>query len=224
MISTRNINSLPDRKSLAKTCKAISVLDAIISQEWEFRYYSYNSKWAENEECCEMRNGEGDQMLILFREDGCIINGFAHEYEQQNLDKLTNNLPSIFNEFIFEEPVKSIGTTFCIWTTELKSWEVGHLEHYEDNSQHMLNIFDGKPQTYIDWATEYFEESYKESGIPLDTVTKIYSGETLTMEMVLSIVEELEDWEKLEIDLLEIGYPFNFKVNSKQGKNKWKLW
>jgi hypothetical protein len=74
----------------------------------------------------------------------------------------------------------------------------------------MLNIFDGNPQTYIDWATEYFEESYVESGIPLDTVTKIYSGQTLTKEMVLTIVEDLEDWEQLEADLNEIGYPYNF--------------
>jgi hypothetical protein len=71
-------------------------------------------------------------------------------------------------------------------------------------------IFDGQPQTYIDWATDYFEESYKESGIPLDTVSKIYTGQTLTKEMVLSIVDELEDWEQLETDLNEIGYPYNF--------------
>lgn len=74
----------------------------------------------------------------------------------------------------------------------------------------MLNILDGNPQTYINWATEYFEESYKESGIPLETVEKIYTGQTLTKEMVLSIVEELEDWEQLEADLKEIGYPCNF--------------
>ena len=178
MISTKNYNSLPDRKTLKSICKAISVLDAIISQEWEFRYYSYNSKWDDNEECLQMRNGSGDEMHILFREDGCVINGFAHEYKQQDKTKLTDKLPTIFNDFIFGEPVKSIGTTFCLWTTELKNWQIGQLETFEDNSENMLNIFDGSPQTYINWATEYFEESYKESGIPLDTVTKVYYGET----------------------------------------------
>jgi len=74
----------------------------------------------------------------------------------------------------------------------------------------MLNIFDGQAQTYIDWATVYFEESYKESGIPLNTVTKIYSGETLTKAMVLSIIDELEDWDQLKADLKEIDYPFSF--------------
>ena len=217
MISTKNINNLPNKELLQKICKAISVLDAIISQEWEYRYYSYNFKWAENEEFCEMRNGSGDQMLILFQKDGCVINGFTHELydfeaELPSKSKLTKELPEKFNEFIFGEPVKTIGTTFCIWNNESEKWKIGDLENnYEDGSEEMLNIFDGNPQTYVDWATEYFEESYKESGIPLKTVTEIYEGKTLTKEMVLSIVDEIEDWKQLEEDMKEINYKFNFK-------------
>lgn len=221
MISTKEPN-LPNAKKLRAICKAIAVLDAILSQEWEYRYYSYNSNWSDNEESCEMRNGSGDQMLILFRPDGCVINGFANEYPQQEKQKLTQDLPSIFDEFIFSEPVKSIGTTFCIWTIEENKWQVGQLENYEDNSEEMLSIFDGQPQTYVSWATGYFEEGFKDSGIPLDTVSKIYDGQTLTKEMVLSIVEELDDWEQLEEDLIEIDYPFNF--NSGKEKPKWKFW
>jgi hypothetical protein len=210
MISTKDYSLLPDRKSLEAICKAISVLDAIISQEWQYRYYSYNSKWDTNERCLQMRNGSGEEMHILFREDGCVINGFAHEYDQQDKTKLTNGLPTIFSDFIFGEPVNSIGTTFCLWTTELKNWQLGQLENVEDNSEEMLNIFDGQAQTYVDWATDYFEESYKESGIPLDAVTKIYEGQILTRKMVLSVVDELEDWEQLKKDLIEINYPYNF--------------
>ena len=43
-----------------------------------------------------------------------------------------------------------------------------------------------------------------------NTVIKIYNHETLTREMVLSIVDELEDWAQLESDLKEIGYPYHF--------------
>lgn len=212
MISTKDFRLLPDRKALQRICKAISVLDAILSQEWEYRYYSYNNKWAEDEEFFEMRNGSGDQILILFRQDGCIINGFTHEFAQQSKQKLTMDLPSIFDEFIFGEPVKSIGTTFCLWTTGQNNWQIGQIENQEDNSEEMLTIFDGNPQTYIDWATEYFEESFIEKGIPLDTVSKIYNGQPLTKALVLSIVVELEDWAQLEADLNEIDYPYNFKT------------
>ena len=210
MISTKDFSLLPDRKTLRTICKAISVLDAIISQDWEYRYYSYNNKWADNEEVCEMRNGCGDHMLILFKHGGSVINGFCHELKQQEKQNLTNNLPAIFNEFIFGEPVNTIGTTFCLWTTEQKEWQVGQIENYKEDSVELLNIFDSNPQTYIDWASDCFDDMYIESGIPLDTVTKIYGGQTLTKEMVLTIVEELEDWKQLEADLIEIGYPFNF--------------
>ena len=57
-----------------------------------------------------------------------------------------------------------------------------------------------------------FSNTSKEIGIPLETVSKIYNGETLTKEMVLSIVNELEDWEQLEADLNEIDYPYKFEL------------
>ncbi|MCC9072901.1 hypothetical protein LNQ49_15070 [Flavobacterium sp. F-65] len=206
MISTKHFGLLPDKKSLQNICKAISVLDAIICQEWEYRYYLYNSKWAEDEEYFGMRDGSGDLMDILFLENHCVISGFAHEFQHNQKSDLTKNLPEIYNQFIFDEPVATNGTTFCLWTNESENWEVGEIKDFNDNSEDLLAIFDGNPQTYIDWASEYFEET----GIPLKTVTEIYQGKPLTKEMVLSIVEEIEDWELLEEDLKEINYEYNF--------------
>jgi hypothetical protein len=210
MIVTKNFKLLPSKNSLQNICKAISVLDAIICQEWEYRYYSYNSKWGEGEEFFEMRDGSGDLMNILFLEKNCVINGFTHEFQKNQKSDLTTNLPQMYNDFIFGEPVASLGTTFCLWTNETENWEVGLIKDYNDNSEELLAIFDGNPQTYIDWASDYFEDSYKETGIPLNTVTEIYQGKILTKEMVLSLVEEIEDWELLEEDLKEINYPFDF--------------
>ena len=210
MIATKDFKLLPSKNSLQNICKAISVLDAIICQEWEYRYYSYNSKWGEGEEFFEMRDGSGDLMNILFLEKNCVINGFAHEFQKNQKSDLTTNLPEMYNDFIFGEPVASLGTTFCLWTNETENWEVGLIKDYNDNSEELLAIFDGNPQTYIDWASDYFEDSYKEIGIPLNTVTEIYQGKILTKEMVLSLVEEIEDWKLLEEDLKEINYPFDF--------------
>lgn len=206
MISTKDPNQLPDRITLERIAKAISVLDAIICQDWQYRYYSFNSNWDENEQVLQMRNGEGDEMHILFRNDGCTINGFACEYEQENISNLTYNLPEIFHEFTFGEPIKSIGTTFCLWTIENKNWQVGIIKNHENNSEKMLNVFNGNPQTYCNWAKEYFDKE----NISIDTVQKIYNGEILTKEMVLIINNELDDWQQLEEDLAEINYPYNF--------------
>ncbi len=206
MISTKDYQLLPDSKTLQTICKALSVLDAILCQKWEYRYYSYNAQWADQEEVCEMRNGQGDQMLILFLRQDCAINGYVHEIKQPHKQQITENLPTLFDEFIFGEPVNTIGTTFCLWTTDRSSWQTGQLDGSDDNSEEMLSIFDGNPQTYIDWASEYYEES----GISLKTVRQIYAGQPLTRAMVLSVVDELTDWSQLELDLQEINYPYNF--------------
>lgn len=206
MISTSNLNNLPDRQTVQSICKAVSVLDAILSQEWEYRYFSYNCKWAENEEFCEIRNGQGDHVLILFKEEGCVINGLAHEYPLQDKTHLTQGLPETYHEFIFGEPVASIGTTFCVWTATNGQWTHG-VTDLNDGSEDFLWIFDGDPNTYIEWAQAYYEDDFIVTEETIDIVSKIYEGQPLTDEMVMALVGDLEDWELLKSDLQEINYP-----------------
>lgn len=241
-LSTENLNLLPSPSELKKICKSISALEAIICPEWEYRYYSYQKDWSENEECCEMRNGQGDQMLIVFSENGTCINGFAHESEMNGwknipieesksfIDKLfgskkeikteliqtiqngvVDELPKVFNEFIFGEPIKSIGTTFCIWQTETeKDWGIGKVNlpknEYKDGSSDLLELLDGKPLTYKNWAEEYYEENFEDSELKLELVEKVFNGIEITKELIGEINPELDDYEKLKSDLDEIGY------------------
>ncbi|MBE7635158.1 hypothetical protein F7642_12575 [Tenacibaculum finnmarkense genomovar ulcerans] len=240
--STENLNLIPNPEDLQKLCKSISALEAIISPEWEYRYYSYQKDWSESEEFCEMRNGQGDQMLIVYSKDGTCINGFAHESEMNGwknipiedkksfMDKLfgskketktvltqeiqsgvVTELPQVFNEFVFGEPVKSIGTTFCIWNTKTDTnWKIGKIDfpkdEYKDGSKDLLELLDGKPLTYKKWAEEYYEEEFENRELKLELVQKIYSGISISKELALEINPELEDFEKLKTDLNEIGY------------------
>lgn len=210
MISTKNLKNLPNSTQLKSVCKAICVMDAILSPNWQYRYYNFNSTWDVNQSCLLMRNGSGDEMLILFHEQGCCINGFSHEYKAQGKKKLTFGLPGFFNEFMFDEPVNSIGTTFCIWSSGNESWQTGQIENDLDGSTELLKILDGNPNTYIEWATDYFAGKYKKDGIPFNTVFQIYNGKPLTKEMVLSIVEKVDDWETLKEHVNEIDYPYDF--------------
>ena len=41
-ISTRDLKLLPDIDVLRRAIQSIAMLDAILSPEWEFRYYSFN--------------------------------------------------------------------------------------------------------------------------------------------------------------------------------------
>jgi hypothetical protein len=212
MISTKNLQLLPGSKKLQSVCKAMAVLDAILCQDWVYRYHSYNSDWSEEEEFFEMRNGEGDQLLILFRKEGTVINGFFAEAEQGDKTLLTHGLPEAFHEFMFGEPVNSAGTTLCVWKTEGQDWTTGILPESDDHSEELLSPLDGEPETYVKWATAYFSGSYKEEGISAATVTAVYKQETLSKEMVLALVPELEDWDLLLEDLTEISYPYH--INS----------
>lgn len=117
----------------------------------------------------------------------------------------------MFNEFIFGEPVKSIGTTFCIWkTTDNSNWTTGQIEFpnddYKDGSSDLLQLLDGKAFTYKEWAEEYYEEEFNDRELQIGLVEKIYNGAVLTKDLVLEINPNLEDFEKLKSDLNEIGY------------------
>lgn len=185
----------------------MAVLDAVLCQDWTYRYHSYNHDWAPDEEFFEMRNGEGDQLLILFKAEGTVINGYFAEAEQDDKARLTDQLPEVFHEFMFGEPVLSAGTTFCVWKLGEQEWKAGQLAAHDDHSEELLSPLDGHPSTYLTWATAYFKDSYTASGINLTTVTQIYAQESLTREMVMTLVDELEDWPQLIDDLEEISYP-----------------
>jgi len=207
MISTKNISTLPNRDKLQKLCRSISVIEAIICEDWLDRYYSYNSKWADHEEFCEMKNGQGDSLQILFHNDGCVINGMTHEFYPKDKSKLTQGLPKFYDDFIFGEPVHSIGTTFCIWTNNENSWQIGELENFDDDSEEMLKIFDDNPQTYIDWAIDYYEDGFIINENTLNVVSDIYQGKVLTKSMVETINKDIDHWQQLKEDLAEINYP-----------------
>lgn len=241
-ISTKNLKLLPTGREFQNLCKSISALEAIICPEWNYRYFSYDMNWSRLEEVCEMRDGEGNHMLILFSDSGVVINGFAEESNMngwrfksinenesffkrlfrlkkvkeelvQEIRKgVTDQLPKEFEKFIFGEPVKSIGTTFCIWQKPFGSnWQIGNIQFSDneclnDGSAELLNLLDGYPLTYKKWADVYYEGQFGRPEIDLKTVQEIYQQHKITLSMVKKINPTLEDFEKLRSDLERIGY------------------
>ncbi|MDU0371660.1 hypothetical protein ACFPAF_14745 [Hymenobacter endophyticus] len=211
MISTLDLSQLPNAAALQRLCVSLAALDAVNSPDPEFRYYTYNPQWDENEAVFEMSDGEGDQMLVLFRPEGCVINGFLHEYDQPDKAQITRGLPDAFDEFIFGEPVNSIGTTFCAWYTPAHGWQTGVVENEEDGSEELLYIFDNDPATYADWANEYYLDEIEREPLETEAVAALYHHEPLTKTAALTLNHELQDWLQLEADLTEIGYPHTLR-------------
>ncbi len=192
---------------LQRLGQALAALDAINSPDPEYRYFTYSPGWGEREAVFEMNDGEGDQLLVLFRPEGCVLNGYLLGYDAPPVAELTQGLPAAFREFMLGEPVASIGTTFCRWYTPAGGWQASPVAHAEDGAEELLFIFDNQPATYAEWATEYYTDETDRPAIPAAAVAPLYHHQSLTKALALAINPELEDWPALAAELEIIGYP-----------------
>lgn len=58
----------PVRMILERICKGIAALDAMLWEEWQDRYYSFDHAWntSAGQRMASMRNGEGDEWFMVF--------------------------------------------------------------------------------------------------------------------------------------------------------------
>jgi hypothetical protein len=225
MISTRELSELPDVDRLRRLLQSLALLDALLCREWQFRYYSFNARWAEGEQMGSMRNGQGDDLFALFNAHGCFLKGFAHEapmtpYRSDPKRLWPGVLDSVPREFArcLREPAFAIeDTTFCVWRRyKDASWQRGPVEfppgRDPDGSEYLLSPLDGKPETYREWAAWYFNKPF----LTVEMVRRVYEHRPLTNELVAALTPDvvLEDEEHprlevadLEDEVMEIGYP-----------------
>jgi hypothetical protein len=190
------------------------MLDAILSPEWEYRYHSFNANWAAGEALASMRDGCGDDYVILFTGAGAIMKGFAHESEAwrkslergQVLPGLFAGVPEEFAGFLAEPAFSLDETTFCLWRRlSDRAWQIGAIDCLEgqdpDGSAELLRLLDGDPEAYRAWAEDYFETSVARSA-----VDHIYAHRPLTEEVVKDLNPQLSLIDLAE-DVSEIAYP-----------------
>jgi hypothetical protein len=214
MVSKATLAALPDIESLRKLTQSLATLDAIMSSDWEYRYYSFNRKWSESEMMASMRNGCGEEYFILFDSHGAIMKGFDHESpmspwateEEKLWPGIFDDVPDEFQKFLSEPAFSIEATTFCIWRRYIdSSWQVGKIDYPDegdpDGSEYMLSILDGKPLTYKEFAEEYYEKK-----LDLNAIEHVYRHGPLTGEIVSRLNNEIT-LESLAADLEEIGYP-----------------
>jgi hypothetical protein len=216
MISTRDLSPLPDIPALKKLMQSLAMPDAILMPEWQYRYYSFNSAWSVGGQMGSMRDGSGDEWFCLYDASGAALKGFDHESlmspwanDDHTLWKgVLDQVPAIFSSFLNEPAFSMENATFCIWRTHQDSaWKVGDIgfpgeeDEDPDGSASLLSILDGNPETYKNWAEEYYERP-----VSLSAVQRIYQHEPLTIQLVKELNPEIE-WETIKADSREIGYP-----------------
>lgn len=207
-------SQLPDIEALRRLCQSLAMLDAILSPQWEHRYFSFNAHWSENSMLFSLRNGAGDELFIGFNSAGAIVKGFDHESPMSSFANeelgvwpgVLDDVPLEFNEFLNDPAFEREATTFCLWRTlSDTSWQRGEIEFPDgddpDGSGFLLLMFDAKAQTYRDWAKDYYEQA-----IDLEAVAHIYAHKPLANEIVQRLNPNL-NLEEIEEDRREIGFP-----------------
>lgn len=205
--------TLPDVPTLFRICQSIAMLDAILCPEWQYRYYLFNSKWAEGQQMASMRDGCGDSYFVLFNQHGAMLKGYAHESaaarwvieHNEALPGMFDRVPEEFSEFLSEPGFAIHETTFCrwrrhgdqVWTKSEPSYPPAPDPGGETG---LLAILEGDPERYQRWAMAYYEVP-----VNLAAVQRIYAHEPLTHELVHALNAAVT-LEELAADIDEIGY------------------
>jgi hypothetical protein len=214
MISTRDLSRFPGIEQLRKLTQSLAMLDAIVEREWDYRYYSFNSRWNAGEQMASMRNGSGDGWFCAFGTPGAFFKGFSHESPMSPWrvrppkvwPGVLESVPAAFGAFLTEPTFVMEETTFCIWQEHGdRAWLRGAISFPDapdpDGSADLLAMLDGDPATYRAWAEEYYERA-----IDLAAITRVYKHEPLSHDLVRAINDAVE-FADLAEDIDEIGYP-----------------
>jgi hypothetical protein len=190
------------------------MLDSILCPEWQYRYHSFNARWAADEQMASMRDGTGDGYFILFTGAGAILKGFAHasdvwrraKEKGQPMPGVFAGVPEEFAGFLAEPAFSIDQTTFCLWRrTSDPAWQVGAVDSLEgedpDGSAGLLRLLDGNPGAYRAWAEDYFETPVARSA-----VDHVFAHRPLT-EAVVKLLNPQLSLVDLTGEVTEIAYP-----------------
>jgi hypothetical protein len=193
------VPSLPPPDVLERICKGIATLDAIISEDWEARYYSFDACWDKKAKhrMASMRNGSGDDWFIVFTPAGTFVKSFWHEYKRENVDAIYAGLPKALakqrkeSAFMIDD-----GVTFGGYH-DGDAWVLrGNAKPLADE----LAILSGDPAAYRSYVAAYFEQK-----IPLAAVEHVLAGKKLDQKLIGRITKD-QTLADLKSELADIGY------------------
>ena len=207
------IGRLADIDEVRRVCRALAMLDAVLSPEPEYRYFGFDARRSPTEELASMRSGGGDEYSIVFSPAGAIARGFDHESPlspwqpgvKESWPGLFIGVPDSLAAAI--EAPDGDGrrdVTVCFWRTrEDSSWQCGPVERgVRDGADWLFeHVADGRPESYRQFARNVHEVELR-----LEDIQHVYALRPLTEEVVYSLNPEAE-FAALEADRARIGYP-----------------
>lgn len=165
---------LPPIDQLIQRCRALAALDLILSPDWQYRLYSFNSQWSADELMASMRDSCGDEWWMIFHRDGwAALKGFAHESPawSKRREKLSTALqrsvPSDLAGFATEPAFRWEATSFAYFhCVGANGWtRANDLTPYsadDAGDEVLLAHLVGGPSDYAAVAADYYETEIDE--------------------------------------------------------------
>jgi hypothetical protein len=203
--------SFPDPRTLGNRAMALAMLDALICPEFQYRYFTFDAAWGDDEQFGAMRNGDGDHWFLHLSDGGAALKGYVQELEHCDTRALAREIqrkvPADFNAFLHEPSFAMDAVSYFYWRrsgdaawTKVEHPEPG-LKHCADGSADYLSILLAPADCYYDYATDYFE-----CEPPIASIEHIYSMAPLTAAIVKSLNPQLSMAEA-QTSAAAIGYP-----------------
>ena len=114
--------SLPTIADLKLICKSLAALDLIfVEEQYSFiRKFHYETNCRKGKEAFFYSDGSEQAMMIIFANEGCVINGCdseLYDYESDNskLTELIANMPQALQKLMTCKEIKRMKSTFLLW-------------------------------------------------------------------------------------------------------------
>jgi hypothetical protein len=206
--------NLPSISGLRRRCQALATLDLLLSPEWDYRYFSFNSRWSPSQQMGSMRNGSGDEWFCLFHKNGwAALKGLDHEskaWKQGGSDlsaALQRGIPAALTEFSSEPAFRWDATTFAFYSlSESDRWvrlnDLTKFASLDSGDEEHLSLLYSEPSAYVRYAADYFEVEIEHT-----LVEHIFAHRPITAPLVKTINASI-DLEAIASELFEeIAYP-----------------
>ncbi|WP_307675738.1 hypothetical protein [Streptomyces sp. V4I2] len=216
---------LPGIRTLRDHCRSMAMLEAILSPDWDNRYYSFDAHWSDGEEVASMRNGSGDEFSVVFSAAGAYVRGFAHESPMSPYvgdgpwPGVLDEVPEVFRAYVEEDAFSDEDgmpvVTACAWREAGDAaWRAGTIAFPDggggdpDGSGYLFRLLvDRSAEAFRDFA-----EDCHEVPVSLAAVRHVWALKPLTDEVVTALAPGGPDAPEMSLDSLApdiagIGYP-----------------